>query len=172
MNNGIGLKKNTVRVVRHQKIWRRNFENEKELIASIGNRHVKRIEHVGSTSVQGMPAKPIIDIIVGIDKFSHASKLVKGLSRVGYEFRLVPRRFQWLFVKMDGDKDTHYLKVIRYRGVYWNEYMNFKKILLSNGKSFEKYKKLKLDLGKKHPNNRKKYTKGKQDLIRKLLFLT
>ena len=74
----IGLKKGTVKVVSHQSEWHTNFQKEKGLILSLQNKHIKDVEHVGSTSVQGMPVKPIIDIIIGIDKYFNTSKLAKG----------------------------------------------------------------------------------------------
>ncbi len=165
----IGLKKGAVKVLPHQESWHSNFENEKGLILSLNNKHIKSVEHVGSTSVPNMPAKPIIDINVGIDNFYNASKLVKGLSGIGYEFRVEPRRFQWLFVKTNKDKETHYLKVMRYQGKSWNEGQSFKKILTTNKKAFEQYKKLKLKLSAAHLNDRRTYTKSKSSLIRDIL---
>lgn len=165
----IGLKKGTVWVAPHQRKWHVSFQNEKELILSLQNKYIKDIEHVGSTSIQGMPAKPIIDIIIGIDKYSNTAKVVKDLARIGYEFRLRPRRYQTLFVKMDGEKETHYLKVLRYRGVWWYQYMHFKKILSSNKKFFEAYKNLKLKLGDSYSDDRKAYTKAKSAFIKKYL---
>ena len=165
----IGLQKGTVKILQHQNSWLKNFEKEKGLVLSLKNKYIKGIEHVGSTSIAGMPAKPIIDINVGVDYFYNASKLIKGLSKIGYKFRLKPRKFQWLFVKMNGNKETHYLKIIKYKGNYWNEYQNFKNILISNKKAFEQYKKLKLKLGDNHSDNRKEYTKKKSKLIKQIL---
>ena len=165
----IGLKRGAVRVLSHQDVWHTNFEKEKTLILSLKNKHIKSIEHVGSTSVPGVPAKPIIDINVGIDNFYNASKLIKNLSQAGYEFVLEPRKFQWLFVKSDSGMETHYLKVIRYKGNYWNEYENFKKILMTNKKAFGQYKNLKLKLAENTSSDRKEYTKGKGNLIKNIL---
>ena len=165
----LGLEKGIVRIISHQNTWHTNFEKEKSLIISLNSKHIKSIEHVGSTSISGMPAKPIIDLVVGIDRYYNKSKLIKGLSSIGYEFRLEPRRCQSLFVKMDGEKETHYLKVLRYRGIWWNEYLRFKSSLLSNKKFFREYKNLKLKLGSEFLDNRKEYTRNKSSLIKKIL---
>lgn len=165
----IGLKKGSVKVIQHQDTWHSNFEKEKILILSLNNKHIRSVEHVGSTSVPNMPAKPIIDINVGIDNFYNASKIVKSLSKIGYEFKLEPRRFQWLFVKTHNDKETHYLKVLRYKGKYWNEYLNFKSILSTNQKAFEQYKNLKLKLSDIHQSDRRSYTKNKSTCIKNIL---
>jgi GrpB-like predicted nucleotidyltransferase (UPF0157 family) len=165
----LGLKRHTVKVFPHQDSWHINFEQEKVLILSLKNKHIKGVDHVGSTSIPEMPAKPIIDINLGIDNFYNASKLVKGLSSVGYTFVLEPRKFQWLFVKTVDGIETNYLKVIRYKGKYWNEYENFKNILMTNKKAFEKYKNLKLKLAENTSADRKEYTKGKGNLIKEIL---
>lgn len=165
----IGLKLGTVKVISHQNGWHTNFENEKQLLFGLKNKHIIAVEHVGSTSVPGMPAKPIIDINIGIDVFYNATKLKKALSRIGYEFVLEPRRYQWLFAKSDNSAQTHYLKILRYKGKYWNEYIRFKHILLTDVKAFDRYKELKLKLSTEHADNRKGYTKGKSSLINELL---
>jgi GrpB-like predicted nucleotidyltransferase (UPF0157 family) len=165
----IGLKKGTVKVVPHQREWHTNFQKEKKLILSLQNKHIKVVEHVGSTSIQKMPAKPIIDIIVGIDRYFNTKKVVKDLASIGYQFRLRPRRYQALFVKMDREKETHYLKVLRYRGKWWYQYMHFKNILSSNKKFFEAYKGLKLKLMESYFDDRKAYTKSKSVFIKKVM---
>lgn len=164
----LGLKSGTVKVLPHQFTWHTNFEKEKELILSIKSKYIKDIKHVGSTSIPNMPVKPIIDIIIGIDNFYNASKLIKSLAKIGYEFRLKPRKSQLLFIKKDGNLETHYLKILRYKGNYWNKYMSFRETLMNNKKAFEQYKKIKLELEKSHKDNRAEYTKNKNNLLRKI----
>jgi len=166
-----GLKKGTVKVLQHQASWHTNFEKEKELILSIKSKYIKDVRHVGSTSIPNMPAKPIIDIIIGIDNFYNASKLIKSLAKIGYEFRLKPRKFQWLFVKKEGDNETHYLKILRYKGNYWNKCIKFREVLMNAKKVFEQYKKIKLELEKNYGDNRVEYTKKKNNLLAKIKSL-
>ncbi|MFW0837893.1 MAG: GrpB family protein [Candidatus Komeilibacteria bacterium] len=166
----IGLKRGTVKILLHQNSWHLNFEKEKKLILSLNNKHIKAIEHVGSTAVPNMPAKPIIDLNIGIDNFYNSSKLIKPLSKIGYKFTLKPRRFQWLFVKQDGEYQTHYLKIIKYKGHYWKEYQAFKAKLSNNKKAFKQYKTLKLRQGLIYSEDRKKYTANKAALIKEILY--
>lgn len=165
----LGLKKGTVKVLPHQMAWHSNFDKQKKLILALKNKHICAIEHVGSTSVLGMPAKPIIDIIVGVDKYRNKEKLVEDLARIGFEFRLEPRRYQSLFIKTSGERDTHYLKVLRYKGNGWNEYLAFKNKLTNDKKSFEMYRKLKLKSGQEFADSRKAYTRSKSEWIAKIL---
>ena len=110
-------------------------------------------------------------IIIGIDNFYNASKLIKSLAKIGYEFRYEPRKFQWLFIKKEGDLETHYLKILRYKGNYWNKYMGFREVLMNDKKAFEQYKKIKLELEKSYGDNRIEYTKNKNILLRKIKSL-
>lgn len=167
----LGLKKGTVKVIAHQAAWHSEFEKQKKQILGLGNKHICAIEHTGSTSVPSMPAKPIIDLMIGIDKYRNKSKLVKDLARIGFEFRLEPRRYQSLFVKKSGGRETHYLKVIRHKGKWWSQYLAFKNKLMNDKKSFERYRKHKLKSEESFADNRKAYTKSKAELIAKILAL-
>lgn len=165
----LGLKKGMVKILPHQAAWHSEFEKQKRLILGLKNRHVLSVEHAGSTSVLGMPAKPIIDLIIGVDKYRNKGKLVKDLARIGFEFRLEPRRYQSLFVKKSGGRETHYLKVLRYKGVWWNEYLAFRGKLMNDKRAFGIYRRLKLKSGKEFSDNRKAYTKSKAELIGRIL---
>lgn len=156
-------------MIPHKATWHSDFEKEKRLILALQNKYIRAVEHVGSTSVPGMPAKPIIDIIVGIDTYRNKGKLVRDLSSIGYDFRLEPRRYQSLFIKVKGERITHHLKVLRYKGVWWKEYMTFKGQLLHDKKSFESYRNIKLRLGKEFSDDRKAYTRAKSESIKAIL---
>lgn len=165
----LGLKKGTVKILPHQAAWHSNFEKQKEQILALKNKHVCAVEHVGSTSIPGMPAKPIIDIILGIDKYRNKGRLVKDLARIGFEFRFEPRRYQSLFVKTSNGRETHYLKILRYKGNWWNQDLAFKDKLMNDKRSFEMYRKLKLKSGREFAGNRKEYTRSKSGLIARIL---
>ncbi|MEK7118358.1 MAG: GrpB family protein [Patescibacteria group bacterium] len=165
----LGLKKGTVKVLPHQTTWHSNFEKQKEQILGLKNKHICAVEHVGSTSVLGMPAKPIVDIIVGVDKYCNKGKLIKDLACIGFEFRFEPRKYQSLFVKTNSGRETHYLKVLRYKGNWWNQYLVFKDVLMNDKKFFERYRKLKLKSRQEFVDNRKAYTRSKSELIARIL---
>ena len=80
----LGLPRGEVEVVKYQKTWLNDFITEKELIRNLKNIHIKSIEHIGSTSIPNMPAKPILDLMVGVDIFYNASKVVRDLEKIGY----------------------------------------------------------------------------------------
>lgn len=70
MNGEIGLHRGTVKLVAHDPKWDECFRQEKERLASILGEKALDIRHIGSTSIAGIRAKPIIDIIVAVKNLS------------------------------------------------------------------------------------------------------
>ena len=166
----LGLQYDEVKLEKHTSAWSKDFLKDKENIKKVCPADILHIEHVGSTSVPGMPAKPIIDILVGINRYSDYKKLIKPLSKIGYQFYREPRRYQALFLKKSpGDKTTHHLKIVRYMGKSWRDYLKFRDALRNNKKLFNEYSQLKISLSKVSAIDRKTYTAGKQKLIQKSL---
>ena len=83
----IGLKRGTVQIVSYQPGWRRLFEEEAVTLRSAVGCHALEIEHVGSTAIEGMDAKPIIDIIVAVDSLDGARELVPIVEALGYTYK-------------------------------------------------------------------------------------
>jgi GrpB-like predicted nucleotidyltransferase (UPF0157 family) len=166
----LGLQYDEVKLEKHTSAWSKDFSREKEKIEKLNIKNLLYVEHVGSTAVPGMVAKPIIDILVGINRYSDYKKLIKPLSKIGYHFYREPRRYQALFLKKSIDgKTTHHLKVVRYVGKSWRDYLKFRDALRSNKKLFDEYKQLKISLSNVQAIDRKTYTAGKQKLIQKSL---
>ena len=166
----IGLKRGIVKLASHDKKWAVAFEREKKnLMKSIG-RFVVDIQHVGSTAVKGIHAKPIIDMSAGLRKLSDAKKLLKPLAKLGYNFY---RQFdqQTLFAKGPDAKRTHYLHVMRYKGAKWKSDALFRDYLLTHPARAKAYADLKKKLAKKYPADREKYTAGKNSFIKATLRL-
>lgn len=84
--NSIGLKRGTVRLAPYNPMWQELFEVEKiTLLNHVGN-YISEIEHIGSTSVPGLSAKPIIDMIAAVKDLSVYTQLIEPLTKLGYEF--------------------------------------------------------------------------------------
>ena len=166
----LGLKFDEVKLEKYNSTWSKNFLVEKKSIEDLNLSSISQVEHVGSTAIPGMVAKPIIDIIVGIERYSDYKKLIKPLSRIGYHFYREPRRYQAIFLKkLPNDQTTHHLKVVKYDGKSWREYIKFREALKSDEKLFNEYKQLKLALSKVTAIDRKTYTAGKHGLIQRII---
>src|SRR3989344_4407959 len=124
----IGLKRGIVKLIPHKTSWSRSFEYEKKRILSKVGDIIIDIQHIGSTSISGIKAKPIIDMSAGITKFKDATKLIKPLHVLGYRFY---RKFgqQILFAKGPNKKRTHYLHAMKFGGAKWRSDLLFRDYL-------------------------------------------
>ncbi|WP_282957166.1 GrpB family protein [Vibrio rotiferianus] len=81
----LGLANHKVDVVKHDPAWRQEFARSRSELALVTEIPPTQIEHIGSTAILDMPAKPIIDIVLGIEHFPHVSpKLIDALKSVGF----------------------------------------------------------------------------------------
>jgi len=129
------------------------------------------IQHVGSTAVSRIPAKPIIDIAVAVPELSRkeVEKYIEPLKKVGYEYRGEDRPREHLFVKGGEEKRICHLHMVKFDSKAWKDYLLFRDYLRTHKKVAAKYTKLKLELAKKFSGNRKLYTTSKDNFIQKIL---
>ena len=162
----IGLKRGTVKLLPHNKKWKKLFAKEKAALENKLNGLVVDIQHIGSTSIFGIPAKPIIDMSLGLRKLRDAKKLIKPLATLGYEWRKgVSGPNQQLFVKGPEEKRTHYLHVMRYNGGVWRHDILFRDYLRKDPPRAKDYAVLKEKLAAQYADNRGTYTKKKAEFI-------
>ena len=165
----IGLKCGTVKIVLYKKQWNKEFIKEKACILSVCGDRIIAIEHIGSTSVPGLSAKPIIDIAVGIKRLKDAEELLKPLRKIGYNFYRKFQRQRLFVAKGPDEKRTHYLHVMRYKGTKWQTDQFFRNYLRTHPKEVERYTNLKEKLSKLHTDDRQSYADGKNAFIKSVI---
>ena len=166
----IGLSRDRVLVVAYQPEWAASFRREAARLRSALGSAVGQIEHVGSTSVPGMIAKPIIDMIAAVERLSSASTLVPVLERLGYEHRPndpVPGRL--FFALGPRTQRTHHLSLAEVASSFWHEHIAFRDCLLANRSVAEQYASLKQRLAAQFGHDRPSYTVAKAEFIRHAL---
>ena len=158
-----------VEVFDHDPQWPRIFDREKKLILkALGNKAIS-IEHIGSTSVPGLGAKPIIDIMVGVRLLSDAKRCIRTLERIGYEYvpeleDLIPERRY--FRKGPNKPNKHYhLHMVEYDGELWKNHLLFRDYLRTHPQTASEYFTLKKQLAVKYRLNREGYTDAKASFI-------
>ena len=167
----IGLKRGTVKLVTHQDKWDNEAKRTiKELKDLLGDTAID-IQHIESTAIASIHAKPIIDIAVGIYNLSDIMPYIDVLGKNGLIFRGEDVPNQVLFVIGDFEKDfrTHHIHVVKWNGTEWNNYINFRDYLNAFPEKARIYDELKQELAIRFPKERRQYTEGKQQLIDKLL---
>lgn len=166
----IGLKRGTVYLAESTDEWVRAYEIErKDLIKALGILPTD-IEHIGSTSIQGVPAKPLIDIIVAIDSLQAVQKYRPALETMGYEY--MPERVfddRVFFPKGPQENRTHHLSFVVRGSDGWQGPILFRDYLNSHADDRKRYADLKITLARQHPDDREKYTAGKVEFIQDII---
>lgn len=167
----IGLKRGTVALFPHQPLWEDAAMQTIMLLKSLLHEVAVDIQHVGSTSIHTVSAKPIIDIAVGVKTLDSIKPYIELLGENGIIFRNENVPEQLLFVIGDFEKDlrTHHIHVVEWNSVAWNNYINFRDYLNAFPEYAKKYDDLKKSLASKFSNNRGNYTAGKHELINEIL---
>jgi GrpB-like predicted nucleotidyltransferase (UPF0157 family) len=162
----LGLAKGELKIERYNPIWTKLFLEEKENLLSLIGEFIIAIEHVGSTSIKGLDAKPVIDIAVGVDNLEIVQKCIKPLENTGiYVYKGingVPGRE--LFAKYNGKKGTHHIHFEEIHKVNWQNHIIFRDYLRDHDKIKKEYQNLKYSLLESGVP-RVKYTESKADFI-------
>jgi GrpB-like predicted nucleotidyltransferase (UPF0157 family) len=148
--------------------WKNLFEQEREeIIVQIGE-YIQDIQHMGSTSVEGLAAKPIIDIMIGIGSLDEARHCIRPLEVMGYEYvpefeKDLPMR-RYLRKSKNGIR-THHIHMVERSSDFWNKHIAFRDILRSNISIRDEYAALKYHLSEVYRVDREGYTDAKTDFI-------
>jgi GrpB-like predicted nucleotidyltransferase (UPF0157 family) len=167
----LGLKRGMVELYDHDILWEENAYKTIKLLKSIFGDNAIDIQHIGSTAIKTIKAKPIIDIVVGINDFNLLENSIYELNNNGIIHRPNNDTDEYkLFVIGDIEKDTrtHHIHVVKHNNVEWNNHVNFRDYLNSNHDEAKKYEKLKIELMEKNKDNREEYTKNKEEYLLKL----
>ena len=107
----LGLKRGELHLSPYRDEWPLLFESEKKIIEAAVGDHVSDIQHVGSTAIVGMPAKPILDIAIAVEEFERTRVCIDPLIALGYTFRGengIPRRHYF----QKGEPCTHHVHMV------------------------------------------------------------
>lgn len=155
-------------IVDYDPEWPRLYEKERALICSALGDTVADIQHVGSTAVPGLVAKPVIDILVGVRDLSLGEGHIEILSEMGYEYRGeagIPGR---LFLRK-GMPRTHHIHVTELGSEFWTDHVLFRDYLRAHPEEALRYADLKRELAARFTLDRVRYTESKAPFISNLL---
>jgi GrpB-like predicted nucleotidyltransferase (UPF0157 family) len=166
-----GLKRHTVQIVDYDPDWAVLFEAEAHAIRRAAGGVSLKIEHVGSTAVPGLPAKPIVDIAIAIQSRDVIPALARILTAMGYLDRGDKGADGGYILVKDSAPEVRivFLHVVEETDTQWHNYIAFRDVLRANETIRKQYAELKMQLAARFPNDRKSYTDGKDDFIGKIL---
>jgi len=167
----LGLRYGTVQVVPHRLEWAQALLEERGRRYDALQGVACEIEHVGSTAVPGISAKPILDIAVGLSAAIPLGTIVTALARVGYEYRGdAGDEGGHIFVHQSAPLiRTHHIDVVELGGPQWKAYLELRDFLRWSGEARDAYTAEKLALADRHGEDRKAYTEAKDAIPRHLL---
>ena len=160
-------------VVPYASRWPSFFALERSRVEAAVGPWVEAMEHVGSTAVPGLDAKPVIDLIVGVRDIQGAGRCIRPLEEIGYSYWAEnPNPERMLFVRFaDADRTsrTHNLHVLEVGGELWNNTLVFRDHLRSHPEVAGEYARLKHVLAERFREDREAYTRAKTDFISAML---
>lgn len=139
------------------------------ICSALGNAELP-MEHIGSTAVPGLSAKPVVDMMLGVEKLSQVDEWKGQLEALGYEeihhSDMPERRF---FRKGPRRAGTHHLHVYVYQSEAWNHQWLFREELRRSSAKRQHYERLKQRLARWYPQDRKRYTAAKAPFIQQTI---
>jgi GrpB-like predicted nucleotidyltransferase (UPF0157 family) len=159
-------------IVDYDPRWPFIYEEEKRHILAIAGHKILCLEHIGSTAIVGLGAKPIVDIIAGVNNSSEADGLVSLLSKIGYkEVIQQSGNLEWYYCLRKAIKgqgmwlQNFHLHIMKFRSETWDKHILFRDFLRTHSEAAQKYDKLRRMLAAKYAYNRKNYTEAKTEFI-------
>jgi GrpB-like predicted nucleotidyltransferase (UPF0157 family) len=170
-NTMIGLNRHIVQVVEHHPNWAALAADACQEVQRVCGNLLTDLQHVGSTSVPDLPAKPILDIAAAVVTLDAIPALVQRLTGIGYLYRGDGgEEGGHLFVRESSPEvRTLHLHVVEHHGTQWRNYLCFRDLLRQHPEIREQYAGLKQELGNRFQDDRKSYTASKHDFIRGIL---
>jgi GrpB-like predicted nucleotidyltransferase (UPF0157 family) len=148
--------------------WPASFERERDRLHAILPGAFVQIEHIGSTAVPGLVAKPVIDILAGVRSLEGVDDVVDRLCMQSYttskEFNATLPERRWLMRWKNGHR-THHLHIVAHAGPCWQDRLAFRDALRRDAALAGRYADLKMKLATLHRHDREAYTEAKAAFV-------
>jgi GrpB-like predicted nucleotidyltransferase (UPF0157 family)/pimeloyl-ACP methyl ester carboxylesterase len=153
----------------HDPAWAARYEHERGAVAGVLGDAAVEIAHVGSTAVPGMAAKPIIDLMIGVDGSAVVHAVGRRLRAAGYAVRDDPAATHddghvFGLRGADGHRVAH-AHVVAHGGRWWREHLAFRDRLCADPDLRDRYTRLKQRLAVEHRDDRDAYTDAKTAFV-------
>ncbi|QHJ69381.1 GrpB family protein [Planococcus halotolerans] len=157
-----------VTVTDYQPEWKRKFQQAAKEIKQIFREECIEIHHIGSTSIEGMAAKPVIDIMPVVREIESVDRVIREMEKLGYESKgengLPGRRY----FQRGGDERTHHIHIYAEGNPEVDRHLAFRNYLRQNPQEEEEYGMLKKKLAHDFPYDIDQYIAGKEELVARI----
>ncbi len=159
-----------VYIVPYDSDWATMFEAERDhLEALLAPWRRGPIEHVGSTAVVGLGAKPVIDVMVGVVSLTDSATAKDVLQRAGYQYAPYKTDVMHWFCKPSFERRTHHVHLIPFESELWHDRLAFRDALRADPALAREYEELKQALARRFEHDREAYTEAKSPFIARVL---
>lgn len=157
----------------HDPAWAASFAQQREALTPALAAHLVRpIEHIGSTAVPGLPAKPIVDMLAVVRSYDEVDPVGPILAAVGWVLAPEPgdeERRRWSLCHPTVEQRTHHLHVVEETSAGWPTWLAFRDHLRTHPGDREEYARIKRDLAAADDRDRAAYRSGKAPFIERVL---
>lgn len=157
-----------IEVVEHNPKWKQQYTDEVNLLKQKVFLSTLEYEHIGSTAIPNVKAKPIIDIIAGVRSFPPEKSIIKELEESGYTYMQEMSAPDRLYFIKRGYENFN-LHIMAFKGSVWNNDILFRDYMISHPKEAQKYSNLKEDIVKSGVDDLLEYSKRKADFILEIM---
>ena len=159
-----------IETVPHDASWPVKFEAERSLLeATLAPWLAGPIEHIGSTAVAGLAAKPVIDIMAAVHSLEASRPAIAAAAQSGYVYYPYQADAMHWFCKPSPSLRTHHLHLVPIASPLWAQRLRFRDALRDSATLAAQYAAHKLQLAHQFPLDREAYTDGKAAFIRRVL---
>jgi GrpB-like predicted nucleotidyltransferase (UPF0157 family) len=152
-------------IVDYDPRWPELFEAEKARILEACGEWLATVEHIGSTSVPGLAAKPIIDIMPGLRRLEDGRHCIEPMQKLGYQYLGeygIPERLYF----NKGVPRSHHVHMFVVGHEHWDRHLLFRDYLRMHPEAAARYTALKRELVEKFRDDRDAYTEAKSEFVR------
>jgi GrpB-like predicted nucleotidyltransferase (UPF0157 family) len=163
-----GVEPKQITVADYDPDWPGRFEDERAAIERVLGDAVLDIQHIGSTAVPGLAAKPVIDMLIAVADLDEARRrVVEPLASLGYDYvpeyeSVMPQRLYF----RKGDPRGFHIHMVEPSGEFWDRHIRFRDFLREHPEAVAEYATLKKRLAREHGSDMDGYTDAKSDFIR------
>ena len=158
-------------VVDYDPAWPALFAAERDRLHTVFPT-TNRIEHVGSTAVPGLAAKPIVDLLLGVQRLAEVEVRIPRIEALGWQYvpeheAILPERRH--FARPVTRPRTHHLHAVELGTPFWNDHLAFRDHLRAHPEDAQAYAALKRILAERYRHDRPGYSEAKTDFITAIL---
>jgi GrpB-like predicted nucleotidyltransferase (UPF0157 family) len=161
-----------IHIAAYDESWPAQFNSEHAILLKTLDKWLTgAIEHVGSTAVPGLAAKPVIDIMVGVKSLEASRPAIPVLGELEYCYFPYRTELMHWFCKPSPSFRTHHLHLVPFQSSLWVERLAFRDYLRTHAEMARQYAELKYRLAEAHRFDREAYTEAKGEFVNRIVRL-